>query len=81
MRGPDHLPLIELAAGGLARHLVNRRGSGRVEDLIIGVIGALTGGFAFGLAGVNLGGLVGKMISATEGAVVSLFLLRYIRRT
>ncbi len=72
--------LIGLAAGWLAGQLVKRRGSGWVEDLIIGVIGALIGGFLFGLLGVNTGGLVGSLISATVGAVILLFLLRYIRR-
>ena len=72
--------LIGLAAGWLAGQLVKRRGSGWVEDLIIGVIGALIGGFVFGLLGVNVGGLVGQLISATVGAVILLFLLRYIRR-
>ncbi len=72
--------LIGLAAGWLAGQLVKRRGSGWVEDLIIGVIGALIGGFVFGLLGVSTGGLVGQLISATMGAVILLFLLRYLRR-
>jgi uncharacterized membrane protein YeaQ/YmgE (transglycosylase-associated protein family) len=72
--------LIGLAAGWLAGHLVKRRGSGWVEDMIIGVIGALIGGFLFGQLGVNTGGLVGSLLSATVGAVILLFLLRYIRR-
>jgi uncharacterized membrane protein YeaQ/YmgE (transglycosylase-associated protein family) len=72
--------LIGLAAGWLAGQMVKRRGSGWVEDLIIGVIGALIGGFLFGLLGVDTGGLLGSLISATIGAVILLFLLRYIRR-
>jgi uncharacterized membrane protein YeaQ/YmgE (transglycosylase-associated protein family) len=72
--------LIGLAAGWLAGQLVKRRGSGWVEDLIIGVIGALIGGFLFGLLGVHVGGLIGQLISATVGAVILLFLMRYIRR-
>jgi uncharacterized membrane protein YeaQ/YmgE (transglycosylase-associated protein family) len=72
--------LIGLAAGWLAGQLVKRRGSGWVEDLIIGVIGALIGGFLFRLLGVDTGGLVGSLISATIGAVILLFLLRHIRR-
>jgi uncharacterized membrane protein YeaQ/YmgE (transglycosylase-associated protein family) len=72
--------LIGLAAGWLAGLLLKRRGSGWVENLIIGVIGALIGGFLFRLAGVDIGGLVGQLISATVGAVILLFLLRYIRR-
>ncbi len=72
--------LIGLAAGWLAGLLVKRRGSGWVEDLIIGVIGALIGGFVFGRLGVNTGGLLGSLISATVGAVILLFLLRFIRK-
>jgi uncharacterized membrane protein YeaQ/YmgE (transglycosylase-associated protein family) len=72
--------LIGLAAGWLAGQLVKRRGSGWVEDLIVGVIGALIGGFVFGLLGVNVGGLIGDLISATVGAVILLYLMRYIRR-
>ncbi len=72
--------LIGLAAGWLAGHLVKRRGSGWVEDMIIGVIGALIGGFLFRLLGVDTGGLLGSLISATIGAVILLFLLRYIRK-
>lgn len=72
--------LIGLAAGWLAGQLVKRRGSGWVEDLIVGVIGALIGGFVFRLLGVHVGGLVGDLISATVGAVIFLYLLRYIRR-
>ena len=72
--------LIGLAAGWLAGQLVKRRGSGWVEDLVIGVIGALIGGFVFGLLGVPTGGLAGQLISATVGAVILLFLIRYLRR-
>jgi uncharacterized membrane protein YeaQ/YmgE (transglycosylase-associated protein family) len=72
--------LIGLVAGWLAGQLVKRRGSGWVEDLIVGVIGALIGGFVFGLLGVNVGGLIGDLISATVGAVILLYLMRYIRR-
>jgi uncharacterized membrane protein YeaQ/YmgE (transglycosylase-associated protein family) len=72
--------LIGLAAGWLAGHLVKRRGSGWVEDLIVGVIGALIGGFLFGQLRVNIAGTLGSLISATVGAVILLFLLKYIRR-
>ena len=48
--------LIGLAAGWLAGQLVKGRGFGMVENLIIGVIGALIGGYVFGALGVNVGG-------------------------
>ncbi len=72
--------LIGLAAGWLAGQLVKRRGSGWVEDMIVGVIGALIGGFVFRLLGVSANGLLGSLVSATVGAVILLYLLRYIRR-
>jgi uncharacterized membrane protein YeaQ/YmgE (transglycosylase-associated protein family) len=72
--------LIGLAAGWLAGKLVKGRGFGLVENLIIGVIGALIGGFVVGAAGVDIGGLLGQLIAATVGAVILLFLLKLIRR-
>ena len=72
--------LIGLAAGWLAGHLVRGHGFGLVENLIIGVIGALIGGFVFSTLGVNIGGLLGELIAATVGALILLYLLRLIRR-
>ena len=72
--------LIGLAAGWLAGQLVKGRGFGLVENLIIGVIGALIGGFVFGTLGVNIGGLLGQLIAATVGALILLYLLKFIRR-
>ena len=72
--------LIGLAAGWFAGHLVKGRGFGLVENLIIGVIGALIGGFVFGTLGVNVGGLLGQLIAATVGALILLYLLKFIRR-
>jgi uncharacterized membrane protein YeaQ/YmgE (transglycosylase-associated protein family) len=72
--------LIGLAAGWLAGQLVKGRGFGLVENLIIGVIGALIGGFIFGTLGVNVGGLLGQLLAATVGALILLYLLKFIRR-
>ena len=72
--------MIGLAAGWLAGHLVKGHGFGLIENLIIGVIGALIGGFVFGQLGVTAGGLLGSLLSATVGAAILLFLLKLIRR-
>jgi uncharacterized membrane protein YeaQ/YmgE (transglycosylase-associated protein family) len=71
--------LIGLAAGWLAGKLVKGRGFGLVENLVIGVIGALIGGYIFPLVGVNIGGLASQLIAATVGAVILLFVLKLIR--
>jgi uncharacterized membrane protein YeaQ/YmgE (transglycosylase-associated protein family) len=72
--------LIGMAAGWLAGKLVKGRGFGLVENLIIGVIGALIGGFVLGALNVNVGGLLGQLIAATVGAIILLYLLKLIRR-
>jgi uncharacterized membrane protein YeaQ/YmgE (transglycosylase-associated protein family) len=72
--------LIGMAAGWLAGQVLKGRGFGLVENLIIGVIGALIGGFVFGALGVNVGGLLGQLIAATVGAIILLYLLKLIRR-
>jgi uncharacterized membrane protein YeaQ/YmgE (transglycosylase-associated protein family) len=72
--------LIGMAAGWLAGQLVKGRGFGVIENLIIGVIGALIGGFVFGALNVNVGGMLGQLIAATVGAIILLYLLKLIRR-
>ncbi len=72
--------LIGIAAGWLAGHLVKGRGFGLLENLVIGVIGALIGGYVFGSLGVSTPGLLGELVAATVGSLILLFLLKLIRR-
>jgi uncharacterized membrane protein YeaQ/YmgE (transglycosylase-associated protein family) len=72
--------LIGLAAGWLAGQLTRGGGFGLVGDIVVGVIGALLGGFLFSTFGLSTGGgLLGSLIVATIGAVVLLFGLRLIK--
>lgn len=73
--------LIGLTAGWLAGQLMKGGGFGVVGDIVVGVIGALLGGFLFRTLGMSAGGgLLGSLIVATIGAVVLLFLLRLIKK-
>ena len=72
--------LIGLCAGWLAGQITKGSGFGLVGDLIVGVVGALLGSFAFGLFGLAAYGLLGRLIVATGGAVLLLVLLRLVRR-
>ncbi|HUL93417.1 MAG TPA: GlsB/YeaQ/YmgE family stress response membrane protein [Burkholderiales bacterium] len=73
--------LIGLVAGWLAGQLVKGGGFGVVGDIVVGVLGALLGGFLFSLAGFSWGGgLIGAIIVATVGAVILILLLRFIKR-
>jgi uncharacterized membrane protein YeaQ/YmgE (transglycosylase-associated protein family) len=72
--------LIGLCAGWLAGQLVKGGGFGIVGDIIVGVIGALLGGYLFSLFGVSTGGgLLGSLVVATIGAIVLLFGIRLVK--
>ena len=74
-----------LIAGFIASKIVNKQGEGFVFDLILGVIGAVVGGFlfqTFGFAPVT-GFNFYSLIVAIIGAMVVLFLYHAVvgRRT
>lgn len=73
--------LIGLAAGWLAGQIMKGGGYGLWGDLIIGVIGAVLGGFVFSLLGIAAYGLLGRLIVATIGAVLLIWILRKLKRT
>jgi uncharacterized membrane protein YeaQ/YmgE (transglycosylase-associated protein family) len=70
--------LIGLAAGWLASLITKRERKGIVSYLIIGIIGAMLGGFVFRLLHLVAYGLIGELVTATVGAVILLFVLRKI---
>jgi uncharacterized membrane protein YeaQ/YmgE (transglycosylase-associated protein family) len=72
--------LIGLVAGWLAGKLVKGRGFGLVENMIIGVIGALIGGYLFRLVHVSVGDTLGQLAAATVGATIFLYILKLLRR-
>lgn len=72
--------LIGLAAGWLAGQFFKGSGFGPLGNLIVGLIGALLGGFLFSLVGLSAVGLAGSLITATVGAVSLLYLLRFVAK-
>ena len=73
--------LIGLAAGAVAKQRTPQEEKpGWVSSLIIGVAGAILGGFVFGLVGIRTTNLVGSFLSALVGSVIFLFLYhRYLK--
>jgi uncharacterized membrane protein YeaQ/YmgE (transglycosylase-associated protein family) len=75
--------ILGLVAGFIGSKIVNRSGEGLVLDIILGVIGAVVGGFLFnqfgaaGVTGLNLYSLVVAVI----GAIVVLVLYHMVVRT
>jgi uncharacterized membrane protein YeaQ/YmgE (transglycosylase-associated protein family) len=72
--------LIGLCAGWIAGKIMAGGESGLVGNLIVGVIGAIIGGYLFGLLGISTSGMIGSLVTATVGAVVLLFAIGLIRK-
>lgn len=71
--------LIGLIAGALAGRVVSGHGYGVVGDIVVGVVGALVGGWIFAtFLGVGGGGFFISLFTAFVGAVALLWLIRLI---
>ncbi len=77
--------VLGLISGFIASKIVNREGEGFVLDIVLGIIGALVGGFifnAFGAAGIT-GFNAWSFLVAVIGAIIVLVLYHALvgRRT
>ncbi|HEY0600516.1 GlsB/YeaQ/YmgE family stress response membrane protein [Brevundimonas sp.] len=72
--------VIGIIAGWLAEQIMGRN-HGLLTNLVVGVVGALIGGFLFNTLGGDAGGnwIIG-LIVATLGAIILLFLLGLVKR-
>jgi uncharacterized membrane protein YeaQ/YmgE (transglycosylase-associated protein family) len=72
--------LLGLIAGFIASKIVNKSGAGIVVDIILGIVGAVVGGFIFSRLGVT--GVTGfnlySMFVATIGAVIVLLVYHFV---
>jgi uncharacterized membrane protein YeaQ/YmgE (transglycosylase-associated protein family) len=74
--------VLGVVAGFIGSKLVNRSGSGLVMDLVLGIVGAVVGGFVFqefghaGVSGLNLYSLMVAVI----GAVIVLVIYHAVAR-
>lgn len=74
--------ILGLIAGFIASKIVNHHGEGVVVDILLGVVGAIVGGWLFrlfGAAGVT-GFNLWSLLVAVIGAVILLFVYHGIRR-
>lgn len=73
--------VLGLIAGFIGSKIINKRGDGLIRDILLGVIGAVVGGWLFhffGMAGVT-GLNIYSLIVAVVGAVVVLLIFHAIR--
>jgi len=70
--------VIGIVAGWLAGKLMRGRGYGALMDLLLGIVGSILGGFVFGMLGLYGAGLVGRLVVATAGAVLLIYIARRV---
>lgn len=68
--------IIGLLAGWIAGHLTRGRGFGCIVDIILGLIGAVIGGWLFTRLGIGGIGFWWSLAAATVGAVVLVAIAR-----
>ncbi|AUB84949.1 transglycosylase [Candidatus Thiodictyon syntrophicum] len=71
---------IGAVAGWLAGVILKGGGFGLLVNIVIGILGAVVGGFAFGLLGISAGGILGSIITATVGAVLLLVIVGLLKK-
>ena len=75
--------VLGLLAGFIGSKIVNKRGEGVILDIVLGIVGAIVGGWLFstlgasGVTGLNLYSLLVAVI----GSLVLLVVYHAIRRT
>jgi uncharacterized membrane protein YeaQ/YmgE (transglycosylase-associated protein family) len=73
--------LIGAFAGFLAGMIMKGGGFGLCGDLVLGILGAIIGGWLFGVLGIYPdGGLLGSLITALVGAIVLIAIVRVLKR-
>jgi uncharacterized membrane protein YeaQ/YmgE (transglycosylase-associated protein family) len=74
--------VLGLIAGFIASKIVNKRGEGALMDIVLGIVGAVLGGWIFRLLGAS--GVTGlnvySVIVAIIGAVIALSVYHAIHR-
>lgn len=74
--------ILGLLAGFIGSKIVNKRGEGLFLDIILGVVGAIVGGWLFNMFGS--GGVTGlnlySLLVAVVGAIVVLLVYHAVRR-
>jgi uncharacterized membrane protein YeaQ/YmgE (transglycosylase-associated protein family) len=74
--------ILGLLAGFIGSKIVNKRGEGLILDLVLGIVGAIAGGWLFNLFGAP--GVTGlnlySLLVAVVGAIVVLIVYHAIRR-
>jgi len=71
---------VGLIAGWAEGKIMKGGGYGAVMDIILGIVGAVLGGWLMGMLGIHAGGLIGTILVAILGAVILIWITRLIKK-
>ncbi|MCP4572564.1 MAG: GlsB/YeaQ/YmgE family stress response membrane protein [bacterium] len=71
--------LVGAVIGWVAGLIMRGGGSGLLGNILVGVVGAMVGGFLFKLLGITWGGTLGSLGTSLVGAIVLLWVVGLIR--
>jgi uncharacterized membrane protein YeaQ/YmgE (transglycosylase-associated protein family) len=72
--------VVGLIAGWAAGKIMKGGGYGVIMDIILGIVGAVLGGWLVGFVGIHAGGFIGTILVAILGAVILIWITRLIKK-
>jgi uncharacterized membrane protein YeaQ/YmgE (transglycosylase-associated protein family) len=72
--------VVGLIAGWAAGKIMKGGGYSVAMDIVLGIVGAVVGGWLLGILGVQAGGLIGTIIVAIIGAIFLIWISRMIKK-
>ncbi len=74
------LAVVGLIAGWAAGRIMKGGGYGVAMDIVLGILGAVVGGWLLGVLGIHAGGFIGTILVAILGAVVLIWITRLLKK-
>ena len=72
--------VVGLIAGWAAGKIMKGGGYGVIADIILGILGAIIGGWVVGALGFGGGGLIWSILVAILGAVILIWITRFLKK-
>jgi uncharacterized membrane protein YeaQ/YmgE (transglycosylase-associated protein family) len=72
--------VVGLIAGWAAGKIMKGGGYGPAMDIVLGIVGAVVGGWLMGMLGIHARGFLGTIVIAVIGAVFLIWLSRLLKR-